>query len=343
MKGRIIGICLIASLPVIYWTCSTTHVKRDVLRFSHKRHMDAAECTDCHKGAAKSAAKAALPRMSQCLTCHEDQQDNCKMCHSNPDAAVPVKQEASRFHFSHAKHMKRVKNGCLTCHANISKDLKHRPFTGHQAVVCMKCHVHRQDLARSRCTRCHKDMAKLPPRRVAEYAHRDILITGKHTVAPGGEKTCVQCHDRHFCTDCHAKSTRLKPELKFPQRVGMNLVHRGNYETRHRFDARRNPQSCMKCHSRTYCVDCHEKRGVRTAQGLLQDPHPAGWVQSHGPAARANILRCAACHDRGAKSNCVRCHATGGIDPHPPSWKWRNKSSAKINSKMCRICHTRAL
>jgi hypothetical protein len=57
----------------------------------------------------------------------------------------------------------------------------------------------------------------------------------------------------------------------------------------------------------------------------------------HGRAARRDIASCAACHDQGAASNCVRCHKVGafGGSPHPPGWR----SSQPTTAESCAICH----
>ena len=54
-------------------------------------------------------------------------------------------------------------------------------------------------------------------------------------------------------------------------------------------------------------------------------------------AARRNIGSCAACHDQGPVSNCVRCHQVGGLGgtPHPAGWR----STAPVSNPECSACH----
>ncbi len=324
----------------IYITCtSTVQVKKDHIGFSHAVHSQVTDCSTCHRPS-KDGRVMGLPKMDKCLSCHQDQANNCKMCHSNPEhpGTYSYNPERLKIRFSHAMHKDRVKKGCKTCHKNPANNFKKGVFVGHQTVVCMQCHEHKKDFAKANCTKCHKDMAELPPKRVAEFVHRDVLITGRHTVNRGNIRTCANCHDRTFCTDCHAKSTKLKPDIKFPQKVGLHLVHRGDYIATHRFDVARLGYTCNRCHGRSFCVDCHQARGVRYAgSSSPASPHPPGWVTNHGMAARANIISCASCHDKGAKSNCVKCHGPAGINPHPPNWN--SKAHLSITSRSCRICH----
>ena len=69
-------------------------------------------------------------------------------------------------------------------------------------------------------------------------------------------------------------------------------------------------------------------------------PHPPGWDAglAHGSAAKHDILSCAACHDQGARSNCIECHRT--VNPHPTGWAQRhNRTSDVARNSMCRNCH----
>jgi hypothetical protein len=130
--------------------------------------------------------------------------------------------------------------------------------------------------------------------------------------------------------------------------VDRELVHRGDFLTRHPIEAKTDPNKCLKCHSISQCQSCHEDRrvsaGVKDKAGALvsPDPHPKGWgtqVSSpdfHGRAARRDVVACASCHDQGRASICVTCHKVGGFggNPHPKGW-----SAWKSDGAMCRYCH----
>ncbi len=57
--------------------------------------------------------------------------------------------------------------------------------------------------------------------------------------------------------------------------------------------------SCSDCHSRSFCVECHERR---------EEPdlmvHPRTWLTTHGVEAGAGMA-CDSCH---ARSECLSCH-----------------------------------
>jgi hypothetical protein len=131
--------------------------------------------------------------------------------------------------------------------------------------------------------------------------------------------------------------------------VQRDLIHRGDFISRHQIEAGADPTSCRKCHGSRFCDSCHTQQNLtgRTPLGPLsaRDPHPTGWANDkgggnfHGNAARKNIVACAACHDNGADATCVGCHQSGGIggNPHPSGWK---KKTADIGKNpMCGICH----
>ena len=107
-----------------------TQSKRDVITFSHNRHIvkEKVGCSDCHGNMAENDSldtKRAVPRESTCMDCH-DKADNCKMCHANPEQPVTlVDHRMEGMTFSHKAHLVRSLPGdaspvtCEACHTEI--------------------------------------------------------------------------------------------------------------------------------------------------------------------------------------------------------------------------------
>ena len=75
------------------------------------------------------------------------------------------------------------------------------------------------------------------------------------------EQVCSMCHQREFCSECHATRLELKPSLKNQSDTFRRMPHRGDYLARHRIDGRIDPTSCFRCHGNPKtaetCVKCH--------------------------------------------------------------------------------------
>jgi hypothetical protein len=136
----------------------------------------------------------------------------------------------------------------------------------------------------------------------------------------------------------------LTVENRFPDAIDRSFVHRGDFVTRHPIEARSTPTRCLSCHTTSSCDSCHVERGVSAARTGATSPHPPGWIgpdtlsnDFHGRSARREITTCAACHDHGPATNCIRCHKVGGYGgkPHPEGWN----SSRSSSEAMCRYCH----
>lgn len=103
------------------------------------------------------------------------------------------------------------------------------------------------------CTQCHEDW------RAALSHSADFTKRHKFYVYQG-QATCFLCHQRAFCSDCHAHREELKPSDKHKEYVTRDLPHRGDYLTQHQIDGRINPAVCFKCHGRQNnerCRICH--------------------------------------------------------------------------------------
>ena len=116
----------------------------DKIIFSHQFHAEdaGAECADCHEAASNSLTTEdnLLPSMETCYTCHDEDETECTVCHTNPDEAgeypryieYPAK-------FAHKIHIDDGQE-CLTCHEGIlEKEDAGKDYNGHRSESCRPC------------------------------------------------------------------------------------------------------------------------------------------------------------------------------------------------------------
>jgi hypothetical protein len=320
--------------------------RRDELRFSHAFHkQNEAACADCHGdlGAASDLKADHFPGHDQCSQCHDQVADReqCKYCHSDADHAVKLPRHWTPpgLQFSHALHVAKVEAGCEACHQDvIASESSRAPEARRTHQLCMKCH--RQDYRAVKCEQCHAEMQQWKDRPFQVFDHDADFLSRHGVMAQSDAQVCQHCHTDDQCAQCHSTLQTLKPDRRFRMDVKRELVHRGDYLTRHRLDANLDRMRCYKCHDNQECSSCHEKRGVSLAGGAHR--HPSGWMQVgsssfHGQEARHKIALCATCHDRGEKSSCLACHRPGGVggSPHPGG-----EGEGDRSSKPCSTCHS---
>lgn len=111
------------------------------------------------------------------------------------------------------------------------------------------------------CTDCHEDQpmkGALKP--YATFNHTEDFVSNHRQFAGRDERACLFCHASSFCNDCHANELEVKPPIKLGDRPDRELVHRGDFLTRHRIEGKIDPTSCYRCHGRTnneQCMACH--------------------------------------------------------------------------------------
>jgi Cytochrome c7 and related cytochrome c len=320
--------------------------------FPHSKH-DSLDCTDCHGDMPKATklGQVALPTAAKCEECHD-----AKAADPAGQAVRGLRpREATEYQitFNHADHLGRIKdkNACAVCHKpeNRPEPGPARDWTPPMQ-ACTACHYHQQEVAEARCQPCHVSLRRFPLKPIealAGFSHQGNFVREHKNLAMNSAATCAQCHDQTYCANCHANATvPVRPEIRFPENVEANFIHRSDFVSRHFVEAAADPASCRKCHGSFFCESCHQEQGV-ARKSLTVDPrapHPPGWTarEAHGRAARLNIVSCAGCHDQGAASICVTCHRPGGIggSPHPPGFTSQHKLTDIRNNSMCRVCHT---
>jgi hypothetical protein len=111
---------------------------------------------------------------------------------------------------------------------------------------------------------------------------------------------CTSCHqEEQFCLTCHQRIgvTMSGPNVsanKFhpPDWVGSLSATRG--PGHHSFEAERNLNACVSCHTERDCAICH----ASTARGGLSiNPHRGMFLTECATQFRRNARPCLVCHD----------------------------------------------
>lgn len=111
------------------------------------------------------------------------------------------------------------------------------------------------------CSECHEDQLKGTLKPYATFNHTDIFVKDHKFSAGRDEKICGVCHAASFCNDCHANQLEIKPSIKYGNRPDRELVHRGDFLTRHKIEGKIDPTGCYRCHGRAnneQCITCHK-------------------------------------------------------------------------------------
>lgn len=317
-------------------------------RFPHRQHLAGLacggggqpaclSCNSCHAPSLPNR-ELKLPQAALCESCHRSDRNQIL-----PVLAVEPERPFGEIRIDHDRHLAlpQINGQCVKCHAGIVREGAALPPMSQ----CFGCHEHQSQWQKGECAPCHepRDLARTLPqtflRHDAAFARR-----GHGTQATLEPQLCASCHTQSSCQTCHDVTQALGLQTRKPEAIDSQQVHRGDFVVRHALEAASQPSRCLSCHEPQTCDSCHRARGVSQAVAGAVNPHPPEWVGSntrssnfHGVAARRDIVACAACHDQGPASNCIRCHRVGayGGNPHPPGFR----SSQSLSSEMCRYCH----
>ncbi len=262
------------------------------LRFPHGKHLARnIQCGQCHGqvGELELATRDQLPRMAGCLACHAmsgpaagDAKGACVTCHlSQPDGRLQTALAGGSLVPPAWLHGAGHDADWIERHKTVAAD---------DSAFCGTCH------AASECTDCHD--GKVRPRKV----HPNDWLSMHPQAARTDNPRCVSCHaEQTFCADCHRRTgvardgpsgSRLAGRRFHPPPAEWTLAPRG--PNHHAWDAMRNLNACVSCHSERDCVTCHATKGISGGQGV--DPHPAGFLDKCGLALRRNPRPCYVCH-----------------------------------------------
>jgi hypothetical protein len=262
------------------------------LRMSHKAHLDRnIGCAQCH-GAIEElelATREQLPRMAGCFVCHAmsgaaagKAKGHCTNCH--------VTEPSGRMLTSFATG-ELVPPAWLHGSAHTPDWIeRHKGVAGANSELCANCH------SDNFCTDCHD--GRLRPRSV----HPNDWISMHAQAARQDNPRCTSCHQlQNFCGDCHRR-VGVARDAASGARPGGRRFHpppeiwtlSPRSAQHHAFEAMRNLNACVACHSERDCATCHATKGLRGGAGV--NPHPPGFVSRCGLALKRNNRPCLVCH-----------------------------------------------
>lgn len=248
------------------------------------------DCDGCHETAATSTTGAdnLLPAKAICADCHEvEEESECALCHSNPEAAQPLKPIVDRAgKFPHAMHME-ADMTCTDCHGGVGGTEPAIP----EMELCRNCHETVSAL--QGCDTCHGPGENLNPE-----SHVNGWSWYHGAEARLNEESCATCHSQTDCQDCH-NGDNVRPRS-----------HRLNYAFNHALDARGNEFDCASCHGEpAFCRSCHVENHVMPSDHSRGDwmiPESGG---RHAEEGRFDLESCIACHDTDVQTPfCADCH-----------------------------------
>lgn len=158
------GFGLFVVLGTLFFSHNSQTSRAQPIAFNHSKHLAAGmTCTDCHIGA-QSQARATLPTLAICLTCHEnpltesaEEKKLRAFAGAGQELAwAPLTRVPSHVYFSHRRHVELAKLACATCHGAMEKltappQRLFRPLTMDNCIAC-----HTKSGARTDCNDCHR-------------------------------------------------------------------------------------------------------------------------------------------------------------------------------------------
>jgi hypothetical protein len=264
------------------------------LTFDHKAHLDRnIGCAQCH-GAVEQlelATRDQLPRMQGCFKCHQmpdsasrgEAKGACDVCHLRGERGTAMK---TMFASGTLEPPRWLHN------AEHTPDFieRHRTIAADDSQFCANCH--KEDF----CTDCHD--GRVRPRSIhpSDYLNMHAIEARMQT------QKCQSCHrEQSFCLDCHLQagvgessppgardSARFHPPKTQWSDPPMKPGHHG-------FEAERNLNQCVSCHTERDCVTCHGGTGI----GAGFDPHKTGFLGGCANQFRRNPRPCLVCHEPG--------------------------------------------
>ncbi len=276
-------------------------VPRANLRFDHAAHAGRnVGCAKCHGDVAQLelATRDQLPRMRGCLGCHQrpdsasrgEAKGACDVCHVRGERGTRIKTMFASGTLRPPRWLHNAEHGPDFIE-------RHRAVAADDAPFCANCHT--EDY----CTDCHD--GRVRPRSI----HPNDYLEMHPIEARMGTEKCQSCHrEQSFCLDCHLRvgvaeasppSVRDSARFHPPKTIWSDPPLRPGH---HGFEAERNLNACVSCHTERDCVQCHGALGV----GAGFDPHRAGFAAGCATQFRRNPRPCLTCHEPtdGALAQC---------------------------------------
>jgi hypothetical protein len=138
--------------------------RKQPIAFNHAKHVsNGVACTDCHAGV-QTQAKATLPSVDVCISCHQVALTNSAEEERVRTAAaagqelkwVQLTQTAPHVFFSHRRHVAVAHLPCAECHGPMEQATKppDRAFQVFKMATCIGCH--QQHRVNADCNDCHR-------------------------------------------------------------------------------------------------------------------------------------------------------------------------------------------
>jgi hypothetical protein len=270
--------------------------------FNHKKHLDRnIQCAQCHGdvGQLELATRDQMPRMRGCFGCHQMSdsaargaaKSDCLVCHVATEATqIASRGGNSRVRTAFASGEMLPPRWLHDAEHGPDWIFRHREVAANDSQFCANCH--REDY----CTDCHDGKVRSHVVHPSDYLNMHPIEARMQTVK------CQSCHEEQsFCLGCHQRlgiamsgptdvreSGRFHPAKDIwsdpPRKPG-----------HHSFEAEKNLNQCVSCHTERDCVVCHGAQGI----GGGFDPHRSSFVAGCATQFRRNPRPCFVCHDPG--------------------------------------------
>ncbi|HEY1693480.1 MAG TPA: cytochrome c3 family protein [Polyangiaceae bacterium] len=290
------GFCHLGYKPTDGNAVAELSMPRANLVFDHRKHIDHnIGCPQCHGPVdqLELATRDQLPRMRGCFSCHEmsdsasrgTAKSACDTCHLRGDSTGNGPTRIKSMFAS----------GTLTPprwlhNAEHTPDFidRHKTVAADDSQFCANCHTE------NFCTDCHD--GRVRPRNI----HPNDYLNMHPVEARMEPQKCQSCHqEQSFCLDCHMRvgvsessPTNAKDSGRFhpPKSIWSDPPMKPGS---HGFEAERNLNACVSCHTERDCVACHGALGV----GGGFDPHKNGFMGNCASQMRRNPRPCLTCHE----------------------------------------------
>jgi hypothetical protein len=285
-------------------------IPRPNLHFTHKKHLaNGIACAQCHGNVARLelATRDQLPRMAGCLGCHQSTssagahaaKSECTTCHLRELGEGPGHPPQETLQSSGGRIRTVFATGTLKPpqwfhDAEHTPDwiMRHRQVAAADSSFCANCHTENY------CTDCHD--GRVRPRNI----HPADYISMHPIEARMGTEKCTACHqEQSFCLTCHMRlgiTMSGPPGVREAGRFHPPKAMWSDGPTQigsHGFEAERNLNACVSCHTERDCVTCHGGLGV----GGGFNPHRADFQSTCSTQFRRNPRPCLVCHQPGEK------------------------------------------
>jgi hypothetical protein len=269
--------------------CSLCHTSAQAHRRLEVKPHRGQPCSACHSGSGRfnlldlnaRAAHNLLVELTPWAKPDPSrgfvENEACLRCHAHDVASTTAGRQGR----VKMKHKEPLQSGmaCRDCHGDVSHTNSATvPSLSHSS--CTGCHDGKT--AGIACTECHVGQ---PERATANLpgAEKTIHLTRRTQLHGMGDlATCVICHSRASCRDCHRVD--LPHDMNtFPQLHGRQAL--------------KAPGACTdRCHRQEFCDSCHG----------LPMPHESGFLRQHQQATkRYGEPACLRCH---VQADCESCH-----------------------------------